>query len=541
MDALKNVGNKIKLIIYMKSLILAVYFLFSSFVINATTYYVSNIGNDSNNGISITTPWQSINKINSINFTAGDNVLFNRGDTWYGTLKINSSGTSANRITFGAYGSGAKPIITGFTTISGWTNYGGGIYSKVVTCQTELNMVTIDGVSTGKGRYPDDGTWLTNTTVGSGYITDNSLPSSPNWTGARIFMKSEGYRFNHGTITSQSSKQLNYTQQYAWCGGDGHNGWGYFIDNDIRTLTTFGEWFYNTSTSTFYMYFGAVDPNSKVVKVASLAEATVTSQSYISIDNISFLGFNGLGFNNCYNTGTLNLSGSSYVSVTNCEIGFSGLSSILVGTHLTVDNCWIHDGNAHALNGAQDYLTLTNSTIENIGLIYSLMGGWTARGMATNFLSGNNIKIQYNIFKHIGSVAAYCGGSNATIDKNLFIDCASRCYDCAPIYMPAYGTNRVITNNIIDGVSGSWDGTGSAPNHPLNLWETVEGIYIDEPNGDDSGTNSLTITGNTVSGVINGSGIKLHRQHDVWSDESPWCVHQCMALTHRKRKAIQVI
>lgn len=86
-----------------------------------TTYYVSNcgtIGNDSNNGTMTSTPWLTINKINTSVFNPGDSILFNRGCTWREQLVIPSSGSAGNPITFGAYGNGAAPILTGSDTIN---------------------------------------------------------------------------------------------------------------------------------------------------------------------------------------------------------------------------------------------------------------------------------------------------------------------------------------------------------------------------------------------------------------------------------------
>lgn len=89
----------------------------------ATDYYVDSVaGNDSNDGKSTTTPWQTLTKVNGIFFAGGDNVLFKRGSSWTGTLypKIDSSnvlagsGTSStNRVVFDAYGTGPAPIING--------------------------------------------------------------------------------------------------------------------------------------------------------------------------------------------------------------------------------------------------------------------------------------------------------------------------------------------------------------------------------------------------------------------------------------------
>jgi len=90
----------------------------------ATTYYVAAAGSDSNSGTSAGAAWQTIGKVNGTAFAAGDSVLFNRGDIWYGAaLVVPSSGTSGSPITFGAYGSGANPILKGAANLntSGYT------------------------------------------------------------------------------------------------------------------------------------------------------------------------------------------------------------------------------------------------------------------------------------------------------------------------------------------------------------------------------------------------------------------------------------
>src|SRR6266542_3682187 len=90
-------------------------------------YFSSSQGNDSRTATQAqnpNTPWKTLNKLNSFfsNLKPGDSVLFKRGDTFYGSITINVSGTPSLPIVLGAYGAGAKPIISGFTTISSWTN-----------------------------------------------------------------------------------------------------------------------------------------------------------------------------------------------------------------------------------------------------------------------------------------------------------------------------------------------------------------------------------------------------------------------------------
>jgi hypothetical protein len=92
--------------------------LFSAIPAWATTYYVAAAGSDANVGTDTGHPWQTISKVNGSTFSAGDSVLFNRGDIWYGTsLTVSSSGTNGSPILFGAYGSGANPIIKGSTLL----------------------------------------------------------------------------------------------------------------------------------------------------------------------------------------------------------------------------------------------------------------------------------------------------------------------------------------------------------------------------------------------------------------------------------------
>jgi len=473
-----------------KYILILILFIISSLV-SATTYYVSSSGNDGANGTSTSTPWATLTKVNGFSFVAGDNILFNRGNTFYGTLKITSSGTSASRITYGAYGSGVNPVITGFTTISGWTNYGGGIYSKAISV-SGLNMVTVDGVNTAMGRTPDLGTWEIYDTHGLGYIVDNSLSGTPNWAGAEVVLRTDWYITTRGTITSQSGTRINYSGSFG--PSNGYDGAGYFIQNDIRTLTTLGEWYSNGST--FYMYFGAVDPNTKVVKVASGSTGVTCAQSYVTIDNINFQGFNGVG---------LNLENSTHISVTNCEVGFTGNTSASIegATNLLFDYCYLHDINSNGINGSCNYFTFTNSRLENVRMIDGVGYGYAGVGKGMDNW-GSNVLIQYSIFKNIAGDGLMHTGSNITIDKNLFDNCAAMTSDQGAIYMVNNNspTNRVISNNIILNTVGSWSGLPGVP-------FTVEGIYLDEP------CSNITITGNTVAGSVNGAGIKLHEAHDI--------------------------
>jgi PKD repeat protein len=97
--------------------------------LSATVYYVnSTAGSDSNNGLSATTAWRTVSKVNNSMsaFKPGDFIYFRGGSTYTdANLFITCQGTSANSITFGTYGSGRAK----FQSRSILCNHGNGYIS----------------------------------------------------------------------------------------------------------------------------------------------------------------------------------------------------------------------------------------------------------------------------------------------------------------------------------------------------------------------------------------------------------------------------
>ncbi len=121
--------------------LLVLILLFSTSLLHATTYYVdATSGNDGNNGTSPATAWQTITKINSQTFVAGDSVLFKRNEIFRGILTPQNSGNSSNWIVFSAYGTGDNPQLLGSEQLSNWTLYSGNVYKK-----SNLNLPSYAG------------------------------------------------------------------------------------------------------------------------------------------------------------------------------------------------------------------------------------------------------------------------------------------------------------------------------------------------------------------------------------------------------------
>jgi parallel beta-helix repeat protein len=476
----------------MKQLLLLLLVFFNT-TLQAKNYFISATGNDANNGLTPTTAWQTISKVNSSfsGFSAGDSVLFKRGDTFYGTIIVSKSGTSGSSIVISSYSTGAKPIITGFTTISGWTNEGGGIYSKVITSSAKTLAVTINGVQYAMGRYPD-ATYLTYTLPTTNTKIVKTGISATNWTGADAVIKKDDYTIDRCTITNQVVDAITYSGGSAQ---PGNTGFGFFIQNDLRTLTTYGEWYHNTSTGKFYMYFGAVDPTTKTVNVATINNiVSNSSYSYVNIDNLNLTGAIG---DICNFSGTNN-----YCNVTNCTISFAGNEGIKFtsGTNSSANYNTINFCNFFGIGTDATNTTISYNTVSDIANLKGQVSN--IGGYSSIYAVGNNANIHHNSIRrsgYNGLFLRYVGGITAQYN---FID--SSCLllsDGGGIYLSAPdATARLIDHNIILNTVGTSDGSASSA-------ILACGIYMDEV------TTNTIVTNNTIY-ASSFAGIKLHKAHN---------------------------
>ena len=107
--------------------------------ITGKTYYISNNGDDNNDGLSPETAWATLDRafetywpLTRDLLKPGDTVLLERGGTWYVSPDEREGLTSdayniVEGVTLGAYGEGARPVIRGdvpeANASSFWTLY----------------------------------------------------------------------------------------------------------------------------------------------------------------------------------------------------------------------------------------------------------------------------------------------------------------------------------------------------------------------------------------------------------------------------------
>lgn len=447
--------------------ILLFFFAANSF---ANDYYFANSGSDAGSGTTAS-PYQTITKANTL-IAAGNKIYFKRGDTFYGTLNINASGTSGTPIVIGAYGTGAKPIIAGFTSVSSWTNLGGNIWESTTAVSTlpELNLVTIGGVNTAMGRYPNSG-WLTyQTHNGNLSITSASLNSSTtDWTGAQVVLKKERWDSHVGEITSQSGGTLFYTDN----GIDvPQNGYGFFIQSDSRTLDAQNEWYY-TSGKKLQIY-STSSPTD--VNVATLDSAMVITGNYITVQNVEFTGTN--------NSAVKIVNGDNII-IDSCVVSFAGDVGVFLqgSTGSLVKNSYIHHTNGNAIRTDAN-TTIEYNTVSNTSMIFGQV-----RTYSFGAITGSSGSlIQYNTVDSSGYNGIMLNGrTNSTVQNNFINNSCLLYEDGGGIYTSLSGSNTLIKDNIVLNTKGGEGGNNSSDNMAF-------GIYLD------SYTTGTTVTGNTVSG-----------------------------------------
>ncbi|MEP7110448.1 MAG: right-handed parallel beta-helix repeat-containing protein, partial [Ferruginibacter sp.] len=302
--------------------------LISSSVFAGNVYYVSNTGNDAANGLTTGTAWLTIAKVNSFVFAANDTILFKRGDSFYGGIIVKRA-----NLNFGAYGNGAKPVITGLSPITGWVNLGGNIWeAPTVKVKATNNLVLRNRVIQQVGRYPNaDVTnkgYLTYTAATSTSITGPALSSVTNWSGAEVVIRFVRWDIIRAIVTSHSAGKVNF----ASIGQTPRVNYGYFFQRDPRTLDQDGEWWQDGSNNKLRMYFSNNDPGAYTIEAATVDTLFNSQFGALSLTNISFYGSGKHG---------VRINGGTDIIVRNCDFNMSGSEalSVLSSSNVLVDAC----------------------------------------------------------------------------------------------------------------------------------------------------------------------------------------------------------
>lgn len=473
-----------------------------------TTYYVASTGNDSNNGRSPDSPFQTLGRASSLSLQPGDAILFRRGDTFRGTLAIRQSGTGDRPIVIDAYGSGNKPILAGSVPVTNWSNVGNNTWqANCPSCGSRVTGLYRDASALPLGRYPN----LSD--ANKGYLTIQShsgktqLTSQQglgtNWTGGEAVSRSAQWILDRATITQQNGNTLflNNSSKY-----DLADGWGFFIQNHPATLDQTGEWYYNPGDKTIRLYSDQGDPNGQTITATAFEEA-------INLTNVAFITIRNLQITQSISTGLIVNSGSNLVFSGNDVIN-SGEDGVVItgfGNNVLAENNLIEDANnvGFAILPYQNF-TFRGNTVRRVGL-------WPGRGrsgdgtyVGVQSLCNSNTLIENNVVDNIGyNAITYVKSS--TIRYNQVSNFCTVKSDGGGLYtwngnQQPMGDIHLISNIVYNGI-GAPEGT------PGGAYAGANGIFFDDC------SNNIEAKGNSVFNC-RGYGIFLHGNSNITLTEN---------------------
>ena len=501
----------------MRTIFLSVFVCFlSSMEAKSTNYYFSSVsGNDSRSSGQAqnpSTPWKTISRLNSFfkYLKPGDAVLFKRDETFYGSIVITKSGTARSPITISAYGSGARPVITSLVSLSAWkanSNYRGVYDCASSNLGAEVNFVLLNDVLQQIGRYPNSNTGNKGYLnfeghTGKSSITDKQLPAYPNWTGADVVIRTSHWTLDKSAIKDHSKSRIKFKPLTGAV--ILRNDYGYFIQNSIKTLDQFGEWYYNPSRKVISMYFGSKSPRSYNIKAPAIDYLIYANrQSYVTFDNLNLKGANSYGFD---------VNRGSHFIIKNCDILFSGDDGVSVSNHsnFIIDNCTVAYSNNNGISAgsSNQKAIVRNNVIKNT---YTIAGmGHSGNGQGTGIRIGDGGLAEYNSIINTGYVGIMMNGNNLIIRNNYIDGFCTVKDDGGAIYTSngSNGTNsgrKIIGNIILNGI-GAWQGTNGTA-ETSKFISSSSGIYMDD------NSNGVEITGNTVENC--GRGVLLHNARNI--------------------------
>jgi len=459
----------------------------------AATYYISPTGNNANSGTSPAQAWQSISRLmqSIYSLQPGDAIRFERGGVYRGEFIIPSSGTSAQKITVGAYGTGALPVISGSDLVTGWTQHSGNIWRAPVS--GTVKYVYVNGQPMTLARFPNTG-WLRNDQGTGTQITDSEL-TQPNgyWNGATAVIRSSNWSYDAVTVNAHSGTTINFPNIYF---NLSHYEWGYFLCNKLSELDMPGEWFHDAANGQLYLWApNGADPSTLTVE-AGVREKGITvywQREHVSISDLQFQHQRVAG---------IRIDGAAHVAVNGCTFRelYQGISSY--GNYNTYLNNRFEDTFASGAHLIDNNSTFQDNTMERIAMRAGQgENNWGYFGLR---LDGDNNIIRGNRLQDIGYIGISMD-KNCLVEKNVVDNATALLNDGGGIAFD-HADGMIIQDNIVLNIIGSLE--SSAPDFE-NYRLISHGIYF----GNTAIKNTI-VRRNTVAHCM-GSGI--HVDHTMVS------------------------
>lgn len=442
-------------------------------------YFNWGLGDDGNDGLSPENPKKSLKGLLAIQpeLLPGDSIFFNRGDVWRVStdtlLKIRKSGGDGKPIIYTAYGTGDKPVISGFEPQT-MSAIGVNLYESSAGASKldKPNIVRIDGEIRQKGRFPNTG-W---TSVTETYVDEQIVVpglSGLDLNGADLVSRKTREVIDVAQITYQNTSEF-ITEA---TGREYLVGSGVFVTNSPDLLDTDYEWYYDNSTDKIRVY----NSTSNFTVEVSGADYLVDFQQHknVTFENMVFEGAN---------LDAMWLKSAKHATIKNCEFRdcYNGINAIrytsaglpTTGYGLIVqNNVFVHMAN-NGIRVESEYgdALIADNAFDRIGMLPGLGGnGFSAQysGIMSDVVG---VTIRDNTFTNMGYSVIETSRNDATVENN-FIDGYCLVKDNSA-GIGISDSNVIVQNNIVTNGLGNPSGTTFSTGSAYGVWAKSDHQYV---------------------------------------------------------------
>lgn len=458
----------------------------------ATSYYFSNLGNDiTNNGTNISSPFKTIDKLNTLTLKPGDFVYFHCNEVFEGQINIKASGLVNSKIKISSYGTGTNPVIKGTIQCTNWQLYQKNIYVSSIPKNFSVGQLFANNKLLTLARFPNKGFLNIDSVSNLNTIIYKTNLTHSVWDSANAIIKTTKWTYENRVISKSTSNSFTIAPNTIY---SIRKGYGFFINNIMSELDIENEWFFDKKTNNVYLIApNNVNPNTLTVE-ASIYDygLKILNQSNIQISNLSFTGqkIDGIYTDWCSN-----------IIINNNQLQSIGHNAISSGDK-GCDNCQITNNVISNIsnNGIQNLIgqncAIKNNSLSKIALLPGL--GGSGDGQYIGIVAGPKTSVAYNQLDSIGYIGII-GNNHDTISFNTINHSCLTKDDGAAIY--TYKSNGLyISNNII------LNGIGNSEAIPISYETLALGIYLDDS------SSFCNILNNTVCNTD--YGLFIHNSFD---------------------------
>jgi hypothetical protein len=422
-----------------------IFFQISFFCVAQNKFYVSTIGSNKNAG-TFNKPFKTLDGaiLKALTHTGKDVTIEMLGGSYNldKTINISSNNFSLHSLSIRPY-QNEKVTISGSRKVNlDWEPYKNGILKATLNVTKSLDQLFVNGNTMHMARYPNyDSTVRVYQGVASDAISDERVKTWKNPAGGYIHALHEGEwgSFDYLITGKDDGGKLTYVGGWQNNRPAPMHKQYRFVENIFEELDAPGEWFYDSSSKTIFLY----PPNGINIKNAEITISQLTDLIHftgsaskplknISISNISFtqtartfmLVKEPLLRSDwtIYRGGAILLDGTENVHINNCTFYELGGNAVFVSNYNRNDN--IRDNNIYNIGGNAIAFVGDPDAVRSPTFNYDLFVPWNEMDYTVGPKNSNYpqyCSAKGNLIHNIGTVEKQVAGVEISMSFHVTV------------------------------------------------------------------------------------------------------------------------